>query len=115
MCGIGPSEQKTRRIVNFLPTDADSDDEFVKGLPYPYEEACKEIVRRRKSYESADKLIRHAIHAALQLLRTYHFDQQNGILVNCKKRSECSTHLTGSSTNRSSELKIPIARRQRYT
>ncbi|UMM23421.1 hypothetical protein L5515_004149 [Caenorhabditis briggsae] len=68
-------------------------EQFVKGLPYPYEEACKEIVRRRNSYESADKLVRHAIHAALQLLRTYHFDRQNGILVNCKKRSECSIHL----------------------
>ncbi|CAS00295.1 Protein CBG25933 [Caenorhabditis briggsae] len=63
-------------------------EQFVKGLPYPYEEACKEIVRRRNSYESADKLVRHAIH--VQLLQTYHFDQQNGILVNCK---ECSIHL----------------------
>ncbi|CAO4363418.1 unnamed protein product [Caenorhabditis nigoni] len=80
--------------TRLLPADANMDDKFVKALPYPFEEACKEIVRRRNSYESADKLVRHAIHGALQLLRTYHYDTANGILVNCKKRSECSTHLT---------------------
>ncbi|PIC25446.1 hypothetical protein B9Z55_018375 [Caenorhabditis nigoni] len=80
--------------TRLLPADANMDDKFVKALPYPFEEACKEIVRRRNSYESADKLVRHAIHGALHLLRTYHYDTANGILVNCKKRSECSTHLT---------------------
>ncbi|UMM27477.1 hypothetical protein L5515_010752 [Caenorhabditis briggsae] len=86
-------------IANYIPTrllpaDADMDEKFVKRLTYPFEEACKKIVRPRNSYESADKLVRHAIHGALQLLRTYHYDTANGILVNCKKRSECSTHLT---------------------
>ncbi|UMM23814.1 hypothetical protein L5515_004342 [Caenorhabditis briggsae] len=67
-------------------------EQFVKGLPYPYEEACKEIVRRRNSYESADKLVRHAIHV----------NDRNAPFI-----------WHGSCTNRSSELKIPITGRQR--
>ncbi|PIC26779.1 hypothetical protein B9Z55_019252 [Caenorhabditis nigoni] len=59
---------------------------------YPIQENFRqnEAVENAVSYVAAIFLHNNF---RLRHLRTYHFDTENEILVNCKKRSKSSTHL----------------------
>uniref|UniRef100_A0A8R1HWS2 Uncharacterized protein n=1 Tax=Caenorhabditis japonica TaxID=281687 RepID=A0A8R1HWS2_CAEJA len=86
-------------LENYVPEhlmspNASLDDEFVRKMPLEYEDACKEIIRRRGFYEKSFAMVRHTIHAAMKTLRNYHYDTFDKSLMNCKRGSECANHLT---------------------
>ncbi|ULU11196.1 hypothetical protein L3Y34_014997 [Caenorhabditis briggsae] len=54
----------------------------------------KEIQRRRDKPENVAETSKSSIGHMLNYLREYHFCLESGKLLNCKKRSTCSPHLT---------------------